>query len=69
MELEGVNIHGRINKALDTLNALNFQGYHEITAIAPKIGMAMTELILLEQEVVKAEQAMKEAEEQHEQQA
>lgn len=60
MEMEAVHVHKRLNKALDILNALNFQGYHEITAIAPKVGLAMGELILLEQEFVKFEQEQKE---------
>ena len=59
MEMEAVHVHERLNKALDILNALNFQGYHEITAIAPKVGLAMGELILLEQEFVKFEQEQK----------
>lgn len=59
MEMEAVHVHERLNKALDILNALNFQGYHEITAIAPKVGLAMGELILLEQEYVKFEQDQK----------
>ena len=61
--MEELHLHERLNKALDILNGLGFKGYHEITQIAPKVGLAMTELILLEQDVAKfeLENAAKEA--------
>lgn len=62
--MEDLKLHERINKILDILNGLNFQGYHEFTAIAPKVGLAMTELILLEQDIVKAEQKEVQSDEQ-----
>lgn len=53
--------HEHLNKALSLLDSLNFQGYKAITEYAPKIGLAMTELILLEQEVVKYKQDLEAA--------
>jgi hypothetical protein len=54
--VEELHIHERLNKALDILNGLEFQGYHEITAIAPNVGRVMSELIVLEQKLIEYEQ-------------
>lgn len=63
---ETLQITKRIDVALNVLNAINFQGFHEISAVAPAVAKAMQIMAAISQDIQKFEQEQKKKEEEPE---
>lgn len=61
-----LKVHERLNLAINILNGIQLQGFHEFNVVAPALAKTMAVIAALDQDMVKAEQGETEKADQEE---